>query len=135
MTWSGSLESSAAASSSVTEVVSESYTDYIKFEIWDVNPTKNTWEDGHITNRNELKKQALTHPLLVKSKYDNPNGLIKWKPANQIRKGEELYISGSFVKIRTKETINLDEEQDLYNFSTEDPSDTIVVNNIIAHDY
>ena len=57
------------------------------------------------------------------------------KPANQIRKGEELYISGSFVKIRTKETINLDEEQDLYNFATEDPSDTIVVNNIIAHDY
>ena len=54
MTWSGSLESSNVyvASSSVTEVVSESYTDYIKFEIWDVNPTKNTWEDGHITNRN-----------------------------------------------------------------------------------
>ena len=46
-----------------------------------------------------------------------------------------MYISGSFVKIRTKETINLDEEQDLYNFATEDPSDTIVVNNIIAHDY
>ena len=136
MTWSGSLEDSNVyvASSSVTEVVSESYSDYIKFEIWDVNPTKNTWEDGHITNKNELKA-SWTHPLLVKSKYDNPNGLIKWKPANQVRKGEELYISGSFVKIRTKETINLDEEQDLFNFATEDPSDTIVVNNIIAHDY
>ena len=61
--------------------------------------------------------------------------------SRKLGKGDQMYISGSgFVKIKTKDLLVIisDEEQDwntMYTFRCEDPSDTIVVNNIIAHDY
>ena len=114
--WSGSFSDTniSYSTSSVTQVVSESFSSYEQFEMWENDTTKNTWEDGY-TNNYRMIKSSFGHSFLIRPKYkdgrcgernDNDDGYLCWKLSRQIGKGDQMYLSGSgFVTIKSRKFI------------------------------
>ena len=148
--WSGSFSDTniSYSTSSVTQVVSESFSSYEQFEMWENDTTKNTWEDGY-TNNYRVIKASYGHPFFIRPKYkdgrcgernDNDDGYLCWKVSRKIGKGDQMYLSGSgFVTIKSKKFIGgisgsgQENWNTMYTFRCEE-NQAWIVNDIIVRE-
>ncbi len=151
--WSGSFSDTniSYSTSSVTQVVSESFSAHEQFELWENDTTKNSWEDGY-TNNYKIIKASYGHPFLIRPKYkdgrsgernDNDDGYLCWKMSRAIGKGDQMYISGSgFVTIKSRKFIggisgsgyeSLEDWNTMYTFRCEE-NEAWIANDIVVRE-
>lgn len=151
--WSGSFSDTniSYSTSLVSQVQSSSFSHHERFEMWETDTTKNTWEDGY-TNNYRIINASYGHPFLIRPKYkdgrcgernDNDDGYLCWKMSRAIGKGDQMYLSGSgFITIKDRKFIggisgsgyeSLEEWNTMYTFRCEE-NQAWIANDIIVRE-